>query len=198
MTTDETKGILRLICAAYPTQRQRMNASDLHAMLEVWSLALADVDLASARAAAARIVCTSKWLPSIAEFRAAVGDVHHGSRRSGAEAWGDIRPLLEYRDREAMASVDPLVLEVCTAQGWITWRTLWRSGEDVEQWHVTLGENLAADRARFIELYDALALSERKTAQLTPGGKIPERIAAPEGRTLGAIVQGMLPSGDGT
>lgn len=195
MNTDETKEILRLLCAAYPTQRQRMTGADMHAMLEVWSLALVDIDHDEAVRAAGRIVCTSKWLPSVAEFRAAIGEVHHGVRRTGAEAWGDVRRLFTYRERDAMATVDPVVLEVCTAQGWIHWRTMWRNGEDIEQWHVAMGEdaNPAADRARFIELYDALTVGERKAAQLAPGGKIPERIAAPEGKQLGAIVRAMLP-----
>jgi hypothetical protein len=134
--------------------------------------------------AAGRIVCTSKWLPSVAEFRAALGEVHHGARRTGAEAWGDVRRLFSYRERAAMADVDPVVLEVCTAQGWIHWRTMWRNGEDIEQWHVAMGEdaNPAADRARFIELYDALTVGERKAAQLAPGGKIPERTRSARGR----------------
>jgi hypothetical protein len=198
VNTDETKEILRLICAAYPTQRQRMTGADLHAMLAVWSLGLADVEMEPAVRAVGRIVCTSKFLPSLAEFRAALGDVHHGARRTGAEAWGDIRKLFAYRERSAMADVDPVVLEVCTAQGWIHWRTMWRNGKDIEQWHVAMGEdaNPAADRARFIELYDVLTVGERKAAQLAPGGKIPERLAAPEGRQLGAIVKAMLPAGD--
>lgn len=194
MTTDETKEILRLLCAAYPTQRQRMTGADLHAMLEVWSLALGAVELSAARAAAGRIVCTSKFLPSIAEFLAAIGDVHHGARRTGAEAWADLRALFTYRDRGERAGVDPLVYAVADAQGWITWRTLWRDGADVEQWHVALtSDNLAADRARFIELYDAMAIGERREAQLTPGGKIPERLASREGAQLGDIVKRMLP-----
>lgn len=193
MIIDETKEILRLICAAYPTQRQKLTSADMHAMLEVWSLALADVEFALARAAAGRIVCSSKWLPSIAEFRAEIGVMHHGERRNGLDAWGDVRTLRTYREREAMATFDPLVIQVCQRYDWIEWRTLFRNGEDVEQWHVVTGENDESDRIRFAQLYDSLARDERKQAQLAPGGKIPQRLPAGEGRTLGAIVAGMLP-----
>lgn len=194
MNTNDTKEVLRLICAAYPTQRQKMTSADMHAMLEVWSLALADIEPEAAVRAAGRIVMTSKFLPSIAEFRAAIGEVHHGVRRTGAEAWGDVRGLFTYRDRGALEGVDPLVLEVLTAQGWIAWRTLWRNGADVEQWHASMPtDNVSADRARFIELYDALAIGERKAAQLSPGAAIPDRKALPGGEQLGAIVGRMLP-----
>lgn len=199
MTTEQTREVLRLICAAYPTQRQKLRPQDLHAMLEIWSVALADIDIDTAKAAAGRIVMTSKWLPSISEFRAECGTVQNGgdSGRSGLDAWGDIKAMRAYRGREALADFDPIVVKVCIAFDWIVWRTLWRNGEDIEQWHVETGDNEESDRIRFAQLYERTQADDRRQGQLTPGAKIPQRIAAPGGKTLGAIVQGMLPSGTG-
>lgn len=191
MNTTETKEILRLICAAYPTQRQRMSENDLRAMLEVWCMGLADIEFDVAKAAAGRIVCSSKWLPSIAEFRAEVGEVHHGAKRNGLDAWGDIRKLRTYRTTSD--DVDPLVLQVCQRFDWIKMRELWRNGETILQWHVETGDNEESDRIRFAQLYDSLARDERKQAQLTPGAKIPQLKQGEGPRALGDIVGGLLP-----
>jgi hypothetical protein len=195
MTGPEAKEILRLVFGAYPTQRARMQPEDVRAMLEVWSLGLADVDYDVAKIAVGRIVCTSKWLPSIAELRSEIGIVHHGEKRNGLEAWGDVLKL--YNFRSGTDGVDPLVLQVCGAFGWIEHRTLWRNGEDVDQWHVVHGENEASDRARFAELYNKLTADERKAAQLSAGAQIPRLKGESGARGLGDIVKGMLPSGSG-
>lgn len=198
MTASEAKEILRLIYGAYPTQRQRMQPEDVKAMLEVWTIGLGDIPFDVGKSAIGRIVCTSKWMPSIAEFRAEVGELHHGARRNGLDAWGDVRALSTFRERDALATVDPTVMHICQRFNWIEWRTLWRDGADVEQWHVVPGENEESDRARFAQLYDSLTRDERKVAQISAGAQIP-RLKQGEGgaRPLGDIVKGMLPSGSG-
>lgn len=196
MTIDDTKHTLKLLLAAYPTQRSRMTPADLRAMLEIWSLALADVALEDARAAVQRIVMTHKWLPSIAEFREEIGTVHHGVRRSGLEAWGDVRGLLAYRNADDTSGVDPVVLEICKRYGWIETRTLTRNGVDLEQWHVVTGENESSDRIRFAELYDKLTADGRKAAQLAPGAvnpMLPQR-GAPGQISSGSAAQRVLDS----
>lgn len=181
MTTDETKQILRLVCAAYPSQRQKMTARDLHAMLDVWSAALADIPFDDAQKAVARIVCSSKWMPSIAEFRAEVGEMHAGAVRKGGEAWGDVlKAVGRFGSGRSPTFDDPLVAYCVDSIGW---RSICMSDETDP-----------APRARFIDLYDSLARDERKLAQLTPGGKIPPRLATQEPAQLGDIVVGLLPA----
>lgn len=195
MNVTETKEILRLVFGAYPTQRQKMQPDDVAAMLNVWSLGLADVAFEVVKAAIARLVCTSKWMPAIAEVRAEIGELHHGRRRSGIEAWGDLHAMQTPRERDAMALVDPITLYVCKAMGWIETRTLWRGGEDVEQWYVVVPlDNESSDRARFAELYDKTASDERRTAQISAGAQIPQLDRPREPRRLGDIVAGLLPA----
>lgn len=195
MNVTEAKEILRLVFGAYPTQRQRMQPEDVSAMLHVWSIGLADVDFEIGKAAISRLVCTSKWMPSISEMRAELGNLHHGRKRHGVDAWGDLRKLQTYREREALADVDPLVLHVVGLMGWIEWRTLWRGGLDVEQWHVVVPlENESSDRARFIEAYDKLTADDRQAAQLSAGAQIPVALQRGRGpKQLGDIVNGLLP-----
>jgi hypothetical protein len=191
MTATETKEILRLVFGAYPTQRQRLQPDDVRAMLDVWSLALADVPFELVKAAIARLICTSKWIPAIAEVRAELTTVLHGRKRSGLDAWGDVRQLGIYR--EGTEGVDPLALQVCQRFGWVQTRVLWRDGRDVQQWNVATGENEESDRVRFAQLYDKLSGDEREQAQITPGAQIPRLKASQDARALGDIVGGLLP-----
>lgn len=195
MTNSEVSAALKLVFAAYPQHRGRMSPDDVKAMHDVWCLALADLTLEMAKAAIARHLCTSKWMPSIAEIREQLGMLHHGLKRSGINAWGDLKALRVYREREAMADVDPVVMFVCNAFDWIETRTLWRNGEDVEQWHVVVPlDNEASDRARFAELYDKTIADERQVAQISAGGKIPAQMQrSRDARQLGDIVGGLLP-----
>lgn len=173
MTDIEAAEVVKLLFALYPTQRRSMSAKDAEMFTSVCMDAFADLEAGAARAAITRLAMTAKWLPTIAEIREAVGIVHHGDRRDGISAWGDVLELHGFRNREALADFDPLVIEVCQRFGWIEWRTLWRAGQDIEQWHVVHGENESADRARFVEAYDKAAMKQRKDAQVSPGGKNP-------------------------
>lgn len=185
MTTSETIELVRFVLAAYPAQRSRMSGEDAKAMVAAYAAGLADVELEHARAGATRLIRTSKWLPSVAELREAIGVVHAGERRSGIDAWGDVVSMRTYRDREALETFDPLVVELCRRFGWIEWRVLVRGGRDVDQWHVVSGENEPADRARFAEAYDKLTASARREAQAAPGA-LPSGGAAAGAKTLQA------------
>jgi hypothetical protein len=92
-------------------------------------------------------MATSKFLPTIAEIRAAAVEMAHGARRLGGEAWGDvgseIRRVGAYGEPQF---TDPVAAECVRLMGWR---------------NLCLGTNDAADRARFVELYDGLAVRAR-------------------------------------
>lgn len=115
---------------------------------EVYEAMLADLDFGIAQEAVHRLINTSKWLPTVAEIRATAANVQRGPVRSGGEAWGDV--LAEIRRTGYIGAPrfnDPLVARCVDL---MTWRGL------------CLGENEAADRARFIDLYDNLAARQRE------------------------------------
>ncbi len=136
---------------------------------EVYETMLRDLDFELAKRAVQRLICSSKWLPTVAEIRAAAADVQHGPVRAGGEAWGDlveaIRRVGSYRPAPTFA--DPLVNECVKAMGWR---------------ELCLGSNDAADRAKFVSLYDSLAGRER--SNLVAGVALPE---ARRGFTLPAM-----------
>ncbi len=160
----EAAKLVAMLSAAY------RDAPISEATAEVYEAMLADLPFAATQAAVARLVATSKWFPTVAEIREAVVAVERGAVRSGVEAWGDvvqaIRKVGAYRPPPAFA--DPIVTECVELTGW---RGL------------CLGENEAADRAKFVQLYDALAARDRTDAQAGRALPAPTRglLEAPRG-----------------
>lgn len=187
MTAEQTTTILRMLAAAYPTQRQRMSRDDVRAMAAVYIAGLADLDADRVRAAVNRLVKASKWIPTIAEIREAAVDVAHGARRPGGDAWGRCLALIRRYGSHRWPGIDfevddPLLLATIRALGW---------------YELCASDNPHADRARFIELYDQLAAGERKEAAIAPGATspaLPQRTTEP--RPLGELVVGLLPQGE--
>ena len=144
MKKHEVSKIVAYLAAAFP------QAQVTEATSEVYETMLADLDFEPAQEAVHRLCATSEWLPTIAKIRATYTDITRGPRRTGAEAHGDV--LAEIRRVGAYDKprfVDPIVAECVASMGW---RGL------------CLGDNEAADRARFIELYDRLSERDRQDA----------------------------------
>lgn len=141
MKAIEAAKLVAMLAAAYRDTKITTETS------RVYETCLADLDFPAAQAAVLRLINTSKWLPTVAEIRAAAVDIQRGPVRVGGEAWGDVLAEIRRTGYIGVPSFnDPLVAECVRL---MTWRGL------------CLGENEAADRARFIELYDSLAARQR-------------------------------------
>jgi hypothetical protein len=146
MTKGEAAKLVAVLLAAYPAAKSTASTS------EVYERMLADLDYPTANAAVERLLATSRFMPSIAEIREACMDLQHGERVAGGEAWGNVLRAIGrwgvYRTPgQDFQFQDPVAARCVAALGW---QNLCNS------------ENQHADRARFIELYDRLAVSERK------------------------------------
>ena len=151
MTPDQSKQLVGVLMAAYANSRPTEATADIYARM------IRDLDHAPAKAAVARLMTTSKFLPSIAEIRAATVDEIQGPRRTGSEAWADV--ISEGRRVGAYGRpefADDGTAECVRQMGW---SNLMRSSND------------AADRARFIELYDNL--STRQRSDMHAGRQLP-------------------------
>lgn len=158
MTPSQAAKLVAVLLQAYPQAQFGPSSSALY------ERELADLDAGTALDAVRRIVRTNKWLPTVAEIRAAAVDVTAGARRLGVEAWGDvveaIRRIGSYQ--AAPEFTDQATSECVRLLGWL---------------NLCRGTNEAADRARFVELYDGL--SGRQRADLVAGKALPA--AAPVG-----------------
>lgn len=156
MTPAEASRVVLVLQAAYPGARM----TDLTA--ELYENLLGDLEAEIAHRAVARLVCTSKFLPTIAEIRDAAADVSVGAARSGLEAWGDVVMAIRREGSYGVPTFeDPHVAECVRILGW---RTL------------CLGDSPeAVDRARFAELYSDLQRRERQRIVSEPGRLLPSR-----------------------
>lgn len=146
MTNAESAKLVAVLLASYPGAKTTPRTS------EVYERMLADLDYPTANAAVERLLATSRFMPSIAEIREACMDLMHGDRKAGGEAWGECISAIGrfgiYRTPgKDFVFKDPLVARCVAALGWE---------------NLCNSESQAADRARFIELYDKLAVTARR------------------------------------
>lgn len=157
MTTHDTIKLFALISASYPREQAFANASP--AMVALWAKLLADIPLAAAEAAIASHVSTSPFPPSIAEIREwAAGGPGDGA---GADAWGKLmQAVRKYgwcNQAEAKEFLGPDI-----------WGAMLRTFPD---WlALCMSENMEADRAHFLRMWDSTARRERINRML-PGGQ---------------------------
>jgi hypothetical protein len=163
----EAAKIFAMLAGAFP------GASTSEATARVYEQFLLDLDAKFAEAAVVRLISTCKFLPTIAEIRGMVNDVHRGPMRTGDEAWGDVvRAIRDVGSYRMPKFDDPLT---AYAVGRLGWRNLCLDGT-----------NDASDRARFAEIYDAAAGRQRQDEVV--GQALPARHA----EALPAPVTGLL------
>jgi hypothetical protein len=132
VTRKEATQIVAMLQGAFP-QRQLPDST-----IEVYAMALADLDFELARAAVMRLVQTSRFLPTIAEIReAAVRD--RVSLPTPEEAWGIVRRAIGQHGSYRVPVFD--CDEIHDAVRDIGWK------------EICLSEQPASTRARFIDAY---------------------------------------------
>lgn len=147
MTSTETKKLVAILIASFPAAKVSLDT------VTVYERMLADLDYPAASAAVERLLATSKFLPTVAEIREAALTLYAGETRPGGEAWGDVLKAIRKYGYVRAPGIDfhfddPIIADCVRA---LNWTELCNS------------ENQAADRARFIELYDKLAASARRS-----------------------------------
>ncbi len=146
MTQAETARLVAVLMAAFPSNRASTQTS------VVYERMLADLDWAAANAAVERLLATSRFMPTVAEIRETTMALTVGEQKPGGEAWGEVIRMigakgymrLPGRDFEFS---DPTIARCVSLMGWE---------------RLCSSENETADRARFTELYDRLAVQDRR------------------------------------
>lgn len=148
VTAPEVAKLVAVLMAALPGAHVGPQTS------AVYERMLADLDFETARVAVEQVLATWRYasmLPSVAEIRDRVMALKHGEVSAGGEAWGLVQRAIASRGRNRTPGVDfelePVALETVRALGWV---------------NLCSSETPAADRARFIELYDQLAARGRR------------------------------------
>ena len=183
MTPKQAAQTVALLAAAYPYAKVSVDTS------QVYENMLGDLDFDVTKQAVARLVTTSKFMPTIAEIREASTALRLGPPRTGGEAWADACAAVRKVGRYGTPKwQDPILAE--TMRLWGAWRDFCNSPEDDP-----------GGRARFIEMYDQLAA--RKRADVVSGIALPApgaplRLVESNGRKTEAKNSGRLTDGVGS
>lgn len=154
MKPSEAAAAVAVLLAAFPAARWSDSTVDVYERM------LADLDYDLVRGAIGRIICSSKFLPTIAEIREAAAEISVGPTRSAVDAWGDVTMAVRRVGYVASPKFeDPVVAECVRVMGW---RNLCLA--DVPE---------SVDRARFCELYADLQKKQRVRDVSEPGRLLP-------------------------
>lgn len=144
------------IAAAGTAQGSRLDARQLADMRDAWAIAMPDIPYHVAERALAVAMRTSVYMPAIADIVRAATEMRDGPVRTGADAWGDVqRAIGRYGSRRTPGidfKFDDLLVAhlVSNAFPWVP---------------LCLSEDVTADRARFIDAYNAAARQGRREAE---------------------------------
>lgn len=148
MTQLQIKKLVAAMVAAFPTNKITPES------VAVYERMLGDLDYAASAAAVAQLVATSRWMPTVAEVRERAFALQSGEVRAGGEEWGSVVRAIGRYGRNRVPGVDfafscPVTHEAVRGLGWVA---------------LCDSEHQASDRARFVELYDKLAIQARRAA----------------------------------
>jgi hypothetical protein len=183
VTLEEVHEVVMVLAAGFRRDLRGMTEDETRAWARVYHRGLMDLDAAEAHGAVERLIRTSVFLPTVAEIRSAVVTVAIGQQKRGAEAWGEVIASIGRHGRghapgEGWQLADPIAARVVDGLGW---RALCDS------------ENQVADRARFIEAYDALSSQGRTEAQASNGAAaaaLPRRAPLALNQRWRAVLEG--------
>ncbi len=180
MNRGETAKIVGAIAASYPT---RIRADQVEPMIATWTLMLADLDYSPVEKAVTSLVQGGQHPPSVADVRARVAELGRGRVLTGGEAWGTVQRAMRLEGAYRVPGVDfhikhPVVAYCVNVMGWQT---------------LCLSEDQTADRARFIQLFDALALEERREHAVPMLAQARGRTAVTAGSAVARVLQLVQP-----
>ena len=208
MTTTDTlaahKRILAPLFAAFPVEIRNVPAAEARAMVGVYAQALADLPPPLLEATVARLVATRERLPPPAVVRKVAVELQHGPKRPGGEAWGDvIKAMKRWGARRPPCGNPACDQASCTEAFHLSDPLVARAVASLSWTDLCLSENIVADRARFIELYNQLCDSERLTAQISSGATSRMLPRAGDQKPLAELIAGhyqiaprLLPAAD--
>lgn len=175
MTQRETAKILAVIGTVYPGKFPAERTAETVA---VWHRLIGDLEYGLVDAALQALLQTSSWQPLPADLRRAALELERGPKRTGLEAWGSVMAAMRAKGAYRTPGIDFTFIDPITARA-----------VDAMGWQeLCLSENTVADRARFIEAYEAMAQqdqTERRSPVLVAAR---ERRAVSAGQAISSVL----------
>ena len=148
MTKQDICALVALAASSNPT----MQSKDPAPIVAAWSLMLADLDPVVAKAAVIKVCRESDYFPSVARIVAAAEELDPRNEKipTAAEAWEEVEKLIiQFGPYRAPQYSCDTVRRAVRAIGWR---------------QLCMGENIEADRAHFLRLYESMK-NKRKEAK---------------------------------
>ena len=172
---EEVQQVYNLLAVNYPSYGQKLNATLVKQQLALWQELLADIPGDVLKAAALQHMAVSQWFPAVAELRTQALGVTAPPQQAAIEAWGEVTAAMAstryYRYADGFHELprfgDPITQRVVDSMGW---------------GNLCASEDATADRARFLQGYDAVAKRAHDGRQLLP--VVRELTAKLTGRSL--------------
>jgi hypothetical protein len=173
VTDAECKKLVAVLLGAFPQSRISAQTPAIYERM------LIDLECPAAHAAVERLLAASRFMPSVAEIREAALTLAIGEQKPGGEAWGGVLRAIKAEGAWHTPGRDFVFADTVTAEcvESLGWRELCAS------------ENQVADRARFIELYDRLAVQNRQR-QLSESLPAAQRYKAIQAERTGQLEAG--------
>lgn len=163
MTQAEAAKLVAVLMASFPSNKATTTTS------QVYERMLSDLDYPAANAAVERLIATARFMPTIGEIRETALALAVGEQKPGGEAWGSVIKAIARWGYMRTPGVEFTFDDATT-----------RRCVEIMGWgKLCSSENEVADRARFTELYDRLAVQERRK-QLSEGLPAMQRYRAIE------------------
>lgn len=179
-TESEVEVILRMLVDAYPDWAREQGAEQLKRTFTVYTMLLSDMPEGLLRAAAVQHAAASKWFPKAAELRDLAQFLGTKQLASPVDAWAEVTQARRRWDRYANNGnaalpefSNPIIARIVRAMGMIALQD---------------SENEVADRARFIEEYQALVSRADTEQRLLPQVReVRERLTGGNGKIAGLL-----------
>ncbi len=151
MTTSEFSVFTKAMRTFFPKD----NLLPTKESMDLWYRMLKDIPYPVAEAALMKHVSTSKWPPSIAEIRENATEAITPAQADWSEAWEEARKAVQkfgsYQETEALAWMSASTAEAVRRFGY---------------YDLCMMENPEVAKAHFRDIYNNIALREKKEAQL--------------------------------
>jgi hypothetical protein len=175
-TSLEIRQVYNLLAINYPSHAGKLTPDDMSNLLALWIQLLGDLPGDVLKAAALQHMAVSQWFPAVAELRQQASVLTAPPAQAAIEAWGEVVAAMAssryYRYADGFHEVpqfsDPVTQKVVDSMGW---------------GNLCASEDYTADRARFLQGYEAVARRAQDDRSRLPVVRdLAARLAA--GRTL--------------
>lgn len=150
-----TREEFAVLVSAMRTYYQKENLLPNSQAMELWYRQLQDIPYKTAEASLEKWVATSRWSPTIADFREMATGITIGDLPDWGEAWETVlKTVRRYgynRQIEAMESLPDIIRDAVRRVGW---------------YDICMSENIGVERASFRDIYNNLVERKKKDDQI--------------------------------